>query len=102
MEQKKAGTRPAKKERQVTSIYPSAFILLGNIEWLTRRHNHTDKELIRAMGCSQSTLTNRRREPWKFTMQEIEGLAELWGLNAAQLLTEPILPVEPLLKEKEN
>ncbi len=92
MEKKKSGKTPEKRERTVKDIYPEAFRVLGNIEWLSKRHGTTEDELARAMGCSRQTLRQRQAKPWDFRVDELTNIGRLWGLTPQQLMVEPILP----------
>lgn len=92
MEKKNSGKAPEKKGRSAQEIYPEAFCVLGNIEWLSRRHGTTEDELARAMGCSRQTLRLRKEKPWDFRVDELTNIGRLWGLTPMQLMVEPVLP----------
>lgn len=83
------------KKQKIEDIFPGAFRVIANITWLRKRYNTSEEEIIAAIGKSQGTWINRKREPWTFTMEELTNIAALWGLTPEQLMVEPRLIVEP-------
>ncbi|MGN1410251.1 MAG: hypothetical protein ACI4XJ_08750 [Eubacteriales bacterium] len=87
--------RPAKK-RKIEEMMPEPFIVLSNIEILARRYGTSNARICEVMDISEDTLERRRREPWRFTLEELGAIAAEWGMTIGQLTVEPRYIVDPL------
>lgn len=84
------------KKRKIEEMMPEPFTVLANIEILSRRYGTSNARICEVMGISADTWERRRREPWRFTLKELAGIAAEWGITIGQLTVEPRYIVDPL------
>ncbi len=77
------------KRKTYRDVCRPAAIMKGNILYFMEMGNYTTTELARAMCVSKSTVERRMREPWTFTVKEINLLEKYFSLKPGQLLIEP-------------
>lgn len=91
-----------KEKKTLRELYPAAYIIADNIRALSARYGTTDADIARVMRGSLATVSRRKHEPWRFTVDELTDIAKLWSMTPEQLMIKPKYEVVPKTLWKEG
>lgn len=73
--------------------FPAAAALRENVELLMIRNHDSRNKLAEVIGVDVATLRRRLEDPTKFTVADLEALAQWWDVSVSAL-TQPARLVE--------
>ena len=80
-----------KAKKRMEDIYPVAYQVARNVETMMRENREDQESISKLLNVSRQTLWKRlTREPYSFTMLELEILAKHWGVPVERLMGEPL------------